>query len=77
MMGLRSVVDLRNGSVALRYDPLRRSTTVEILVVALRYAVVDKYPSLKLELVKLETPILEFHEPIRTITITLSLCGLK
>ncbi len=27
--------------------------------------------------VKLETPILEFNEPIRTITIVLSLCGLK
>ncbi len=27
--------------------------------------------------VKLETPILEFNEPIRTITIALSLCGLE
>jgi hypothetical protein len=27
--------------------------------------------------VKLETPILEFNEPIRTITIALSLCGRK
>ncbi len=31
----------------------------------------------KLLIVKLETPILEFNEPIRTITIALSLCGMK